>query len=95
MAALVCFIIDTLGMFVIYGISFDSIIDILFHGYVIWTLISGIKAHNALLNLPKEDIAYAGGEGGFTVEPEAPSNVAEAKVAETDTASEDTPGDEG
>ncbi len=73
MAALVLFVIDTVGMFILYGISFDSIVDIVFHAYVIWSLVSGIKAHNALLALPKEEIVDGEGGGFVTVDPVAPA----------------------
>ena len=76
MAAIILFVIDTLGMFVLYGISFDSIIDIVFHIYVIWSLASGIKANNALIALPREEITYGEGEGFVTVDPVAPNEEA-------------------
>ena len=42
-AALVLFIIDTVAMFILYGIALDSLLDILFHGWVIVSLIMGIN----------------------------------------------------
>lgn len=53
---LVLFIFDTLGMLVINGISVQSIIDILFHIWVIYYLIVGIKACNRLKSIPVEDV---------------------------------------
>lgn len=52
---LVLFIFDTLGMLVINGISLQSIIDILFHIWVIYYLIAGIKACNRLKSIPVEE----------------------------------------
>ena len=52
--ALVFFGIDTLGMLFINGIAFDAILDVVFHGWVIYYLILGISAHNKLKNLPPE-----------------------------------------
>lgn len=53
--ALIFFTLDTLGMFVINGISLNSAFDILFHAYVIYYLAVGIKAHNELKKLPAEE----------------------------------------
>lgn len=52
--ALVFFILDTLAMFALIGISADQIIDILFHAWVIISLISGISAYSKLKKLPEE-----------------------------------------
>lgn len=57
--ALVFFIIDTLGMFAVSGIALDSIIDILFHAWVIYYLVLGISAHSKLKSLPVSDVATA------------------------------------
>lgn len=54
--ALVFFIIDTLIMFGYYGISFDMIIDYVFHAAVIVFLAIGIKARRKLDNLPPEEL---------------------------------------
>ena len=53
--ALVFFVIDTIGMFYFYGIALDSIIDILFHVWVIYYLCVGIYAHFKLKSLPDEE----------------------------------------
>ncbi len=53
-AATVLFAIDTVGMFVIYGISLDMLLDYLFHAWVLYYLIAGIMAHNKLKKLPEE-----------------------------------------
>lgn len=98
MAALVLFIIDTLGMFILYGISFDSIIDILFHAWVIWYLVSGIRAHNALMKLPEEEPVYEAGDGYITVDPIAPANNAtseeESVATENEPSIDETSNDE-
>ncbi len=52
--ALVFFTIDTVGMLLIAGISVESIVDILFHAWVIFSLISGIVNHFKLKKLPPE-----------------------------------------
>ena len=44
-------------MFALMGFSVDSIIDILFHAWVIFSLISGIVSYNKLKKLPVEEMA--------------------------------------
>lgn len=53
--ALGLFIVDTVAMILYYGIAVDAIMDILFHGYVIWILISGINAEKKLRNMPEPE----------------------------------------
>lgn len=53
--ALVFFGIDTVGMIVLTGLSFESAIDILFHAWVVYYLVVGIAAHSKLKNLPPEE----------------------------------------
>ena len=53
--ALVLFGLDTLGMFLINGLALADILDVLFHGWVIYYLIMGIMAHKNLKNLPPEE----------------------------------------
>lgn len=55
--ALVFFGIDTVGMLILGGISLGTIIDILFHAWVIYYLIVGIVAHFKLKKLPIEEAA--------------------------------------
>lgn len=55
--ALVFFGFDTLGMLVLNGISFETVIDIVFHGWVIYYLVLGIHAHKKLKELPLEEEA--------------------------------------
>lgn len=54
-ASLVLFGLDTVGMFVLFGISADMILDIVFHAWVIYYLILGIVAGQKLKNLPPEE----------------------------------------
>ncbi len=53
--SLVFFGFDTLGMLFIYGFSFEMLFDILFHVWVIYELILGIRAYCKLKNLPPEE----------------------------------------
>ncbi len=50
--ALVLFGIDTLGMFALYDISADMLIDILFHIWVIYYLVLGISAWRKMKTVP-------------------------------------------
>ena len=52
--ALVMFAIDTLLMLLMDGVSFENIIDVLFHGWVVVTMVMGIVAHFKLKKLPQE-----------------------------------------
>ena len=52
--ALVLFGLDTAGLLLIYGLSFDMVLDILFHAWVLYYLVVGIKAHRKLQYLPLE-----------------------------------------
>lgn len=56
--ALVLFSIDTVGMFLYFGISFSMILDILFHGWIIAILAVGISAHYKLKDLPEQEFAF-------------------------------------
>ncbi len=80
-AALVLVIIDTL-IFLFYCLTYDiigeSIIDIIFHAWVIISLIGGISAYNKLKALPpEEEILDTTGEVIAEATPEA---IAEAPV---------------
>lgn len=55
-AAAVLFGLDTLAMFVLQGFSFDSILDVVFHIWVIWSLINGIITYYKLKKLPEEEL---------------------------------------
>jgi hypothetical protein len=56
--ALVLFVLDTVLMF-LGGVSADSIIDVVFHGWVILSLSLGIAAHFKLKKLPEEETVPA------------------------------------
>ena len=62
-AALVFFSIDTLALFYFYGFDITSIMDIVFHGWIIFVLARGVKAHYDLEKLPPETVVV---EGEFT-----------------------------
>lgn len=53
--ALVFFGLDTLTMLYLNGIMADTIIDIVFHGWIIYSLIAGIIAHYKLKKLPTNE----------------------------------------
>lgn len=61
--ALVFFVIDTVVMFVIAGISEDLIMDVVFHAWVIFSLVGGIVNYNKLKKLP-EDVEEPEAEEG-------------------------------
>ena len=66
-ASLVFFVIDTIMMFALGGISIEMIVDILFHAWVIYYLVTGVMAHYKLKAIPEEP---AESEPVFTVESE-------------------------
>ena len=53
--ALVLFALDTVSMLLMSGDLSNSIIDIVFHVWVIYYLISGISAYKKLKDLPEEE----------------------------------------
>lgn len=53
--ALVLFSLDTVLMLGYYGISFEILFDALFHAWIIYHLIVGIRAAFQLKNLPPEE----------------------------------------
>lgn len=60
MAALVLFIIDTVCLVAFYILAkdFTGIMDVLFHAWVLYYLISGVRANKRLEKLPPEDVTY-------------------------------------
>lgn len=52
--ALVFFVLDTLFMLAVMGITADMIVDILFHAWVLISLTSGIVSYFKLKKLPEE-----------------------------------------
>lgn len=55
--ALVLFAIDTVGMFAFMGFELGSLIDIVFHVWVIISLVSGIKVCSKIKEMPAQDVA--------------------------------------
>ena len=56
-AALVAFVLDTAALVLIclaFDMLTDSIMDLVFHAWVVWVLIQGIAAGKKLKNLPAE-----------------------------------------
>ncbi len=53
-AATVLFALDTIAMFLAYGIALDMLLDYLFHAWVLYYLIAGMVAHYKLKSLPEE-----------------------------------------
>lgn len=62
-AALVFFSVDTLALFMLYGVAIDTIMDVLFHAWVLYYLAAGISAHFKLKALPPETETAAAGAG--------------------------------
>lgn len=88
-ASAVIFALDTLAMFALYGLSFENIVDILFHVWVIWSLVSGIKANKALMALPPvEELVTEMADGYITVDPEAPAEPSDEAPMENSEASD-------
>lgn len=48
------FVVDTLAMLIIGGISLDMLIDYVFHAWVLFSLLNGILAGRKLKKLPEE-----------------------------------------
>ncbi len=55
--ALVLFSLDTVMMFFFMGISVDTIFDVLFHAWVLYYLVAGVRAHVQLKKLGDEEPA--------------------------------------
>lgn len=78
--ALVIFSIDTLVMLFLQGIT-ESIMDVIFHAWVIVSLTSGIIAYNKLKKLPEEEIVEVTAENESIEEIE---NIEETESVEED-----------
>ena len=61
-AALAFFGIDTVSFFVINGFSFDGILDLLFHAWVVYYLIVGVASALKLKKLPPDQPETINGE---------------------------------
>lgn len=84
--ALVMFAIDTVLMLVLQGIAADSIIDLAFHGWVIFDLSRGIYAYSQLKRLPQEEVAEADEEAVYETDEEiACENSPVLRMADMDT----------
>ncbi len=79
--ALVFFGLDTAGMLILNGFAAESIMNIVFHAWVIYYLVVGIVAHRKLKYMPEEaqENVYEAAAGEVTEEAEAPAAEAEAK----------------
>ena len=67
--ALVVFSVDTLAMFLLSDLQLDSILDIVFHGWVIFSLSRGIWGYSKLKKLPPEaPVEYYSPESGEPAE---------------------------
>ena len=54
--ASVLFCIDTVAMFIITGINADMIMDIVFHAWVVFSLINGVVTYFKLKKLPEQEV---------------------------------------
>lgn len=68
--SLVIFVIDTIAMLLVQGIAADSILDLAFHGWVIFDLSRGIYAYSQLKRLPQEEVAEADEEAVYETDEE-------------------------
>lgn len=84
--ALVFFAIDTVALLALWGVQMDSIIDIVFHAWVIISLSMGISANLKLKKLPPEEetLEYEELEEGAETEEaeEEPQNSAIIRIAD-------------
>lgn len=76
---LVYFATDTLLMLVLNGFALSSLLDIVFHGLVIFSLTRGIVAHYKLKKLPPEEACAPAGE-----EPRFDGTAETVEVAQTE-----------
>lgn len=89
LTAAVFFGIDTLGMLVLYGFSTDSIIDIVFHVWVLYYLIMGTVNGFKLKKLPEEEPVEVNGEAVEVPYVEINAPEAPAEEEKTEEGSED------
>lgn len=57
--ALVLFALDSAGLLLLYGLSLDKVLDIIFHAWGMYYLIVGVKAYNKLKYLPADQTDYS------------------------------------
>lgn len=82
--ALVLFCIDTVAMFVFTGFNMDAIIDIIFHGWVIFSLVNGIVTYNKLKKLPDDAAQFEMEEDELNSQAQIQGNSAVLRMADTD-----------
>ena len=98
--SLVFIIADTLYLFYNWGISLDSVLDYLFHAWIIYYLIKGITAIRKLKALPEEEEVTAADDAattedefsyahGFGEEESTSASTEEKTANEDESASED------
>lgn len=68
--AIILFALDTAAMFYLVGFSSESIIDILFHGWVIVSLASGISAGKKLKNISDEEAFFGAANPAYQYNPQ-------------------------
>ncbi len=86
-AALILFSIDTVVMLITGDIS-AIIFDIIFHIWVIYILVSGIKAHKKIIAMPNGEVAI---EAEYTELPTDEPSVADGEAKPTEQVSEALP----
>ena len=57
--SLVLFGIDTICMFGYYGFDLTMLLDVLFHAYIIYSLVTGVVSYYKLKNLPADEFYEA------------------------------------
>ena len=66
--AVVMACIDTVAMLVLGGIAIESIVDIIFHVWIIFSLINAVVTYNKLKKLPEEPLEIIPGENAQPVQ---------------------------
>ena len=82
-AALVLFSIDS-ALMLLLGDFASSILDLVFHAWVIYYLVVGIISANKLKNMPEEEPEAVVAEGDAPVETEAPAEESATENGEPD-----------
>ncbi len=66
--AVVMACIDTVAMLVLGGVAIESIVDIIFHVWIIFSLINAVVTYNKLKKLPEEPLEIIPGENAQPVQ---------------------------
>ncbi len=82
--ASVLFCIDTVVMFLLTGINADMIMDIVFHAWVIFSLINGVVTYFKLKKLPVEEVVYEAEENTAQANEFTEDNSRVLRMADTD-----------